>query len=62
MYTVEEVRKPSGKRAAIVRRNHKLVGAASVPFIKWMHEHVPATQLTPEQAALVDWFVKQKVH
>jgi hypothetical protein len=62
MYTVEEVKKMSGKDAAIVRRNHKLVGAASLPFIKWMHEHVPPTQLTPEQAALVDWFKKNKIH
>jgi hypothetical protein len=62
MYTVEEVRRPSGKSAAIVRRNQKLVGAASVPFIKWMHDHVPSSQLTPEQVALVDWFEKYKVH
>ena len=62
MYTVEEIRKSSGKNAALVRLNHKLVGAASVPFIKWMHEHVPPSQLTPEQAVLVDWFAKNKVH
>ena len=62
MYTVEEIRKPSGKSAAIVRRNQRLVGAASVPFIKWMHDHVPSNQLTPEQVALVDWFEKHKVH
>ncbi len=62
MYTVEEIRRPSGKSAAIVRRNQKLVGAASVPFIRWMHEFVPARQLSPEQVALVDWFEKNKLH
>ena len=62
MFTVEEIQKTSGKSAAIVRRNHKLVGAASVPFIRWMHDCVPNSQLLPEQVALVDWFEKYKVH
>ena len=62
MYAVEEIRKSSGKSAVIVRRNDKLVGAASVPFVRWMHEHVPASQLSPEQVALVSWFEKNKVH
>ncbi len=62
MYAVEEIRKSSGKSAVIVRRNDKLVGAASVPFVRWMHEHVPASQLSPEQVALVSWFEKHKVH
>jgi len=61
MFTVEEIRKTTGKSAAIVRRDHKLVGAASVPFIRWMHEYVPSSQLSPEQVALVDWFAKYKV-
>lgn len=62
MYAVEEIRKTSGKSAVIVRRNDRLVGAASVPFIQWMHEHVPSSQLAPEQAAMVSWFEKHKVH
>lgn len=62
MYTVEEIRKPSGKGAVVVKRNHKLVGAASLPFVRWLHEHVPARQLSPEQAALVAWFEKHKQH
>lgn len=62
MYTVEEVQRTSGKGAVIVRRNQKLVGAASVPFIRWMHENVPASQLSPEQVALVDWFQKNRIH
>jgi len=62
MYTVEEIRKPSGKGAVVVKRNHKLVGAASLPFVRWMHEHVPPRQLSPEQAALVAWFEKHKSH
>jgi hypothetical protein len=62
MYTVEEVRKPTGRSAVVVRRNQKLVGAASVPFVKWMHDCVPSSQLTPEQVALVDWFGKHKIH
>ena len=62
MYAVEEIKKPSGKGAIIVKRNHKLVGAASMPFIRWMHEHVPANQLSPEQIAMVKWFEQNKVH
>lgn len=62
MYTVEEIRKSSGRKAAVVRRNQKLVGAASVPFIRWMHDCVPPRQLSPEQAALVDWFRKNRQH
>ena len=62
MYTVEEINRTSGRSAAIVRRNQKLVGAASVPFIRWMHEFVPTRQLSPEQAALVDWFEKNRQH
>jgi hypothetical protein len=62
MYAIEEIRKTSGKSAVIVKRNHKLVGAASMPFIRWMHEHVPASQLSPEQVAMVDWFQKHKEH
>ncbi len=62
MYAVEEIQKTSGKNAVVVRRNERLVGAASVPFIRWMHEHVPASQLSPEQIAMVDWFQKHKVH
>ncbi|HEY5647091.1 MAG TPA: hypothetical protein VIS76_14160 [Pseudomonadales bacterium] len=62
MYTVEEIRKPSGKGAVVVKRNHKLVGAASLPFVRWLCEHVPARQLLPEQAALVAWFEKHKQH
>lgn len=62
MYTVEEIRKPSGKGAVIVKRNHKLVGAASIPFVRWMRDHVPARQLSPEQVALVAWFDKHKSH
>ena len=44
------------------RRASKLVGAASVPFVRWMHEHVPASQLSPEQVAMVNWFQKNKMH
>ena len=62
MYAVEEIKKPSGKIAIIVKRNQKLVGAASMPFIRWMHEHVPSSQLTPEQIAMVKWFEQHKVH
>ena len=62
MYTVEEVRKTTGKSAVIVRRNQKLVGAASLGFIQWMHDYVPNSQLSPEQSALVDWFEKHKLH
>jgi len=62
MYAVEEIKKTTGKTAVVVRRNHKMVGAASMPFIRWMHEHVPASQLSPEQVAMVDWFQKHKVH
>jgi hypothetical protein len=62
MYAVEEIKKTTGKSAVVVKRNHKLVGAASMPFIRWMHEHVPANQLSPEQVAMVDWFQKHKVH
>ncbi|MGD8417094.1 MAG: hypothetical protein PVH91_08565 [Pseudomonadales bacterium] len=62
MYTVEEIKKPTGRDAVVVRRNHRMVGAASVPFIRWMHAHVPAKQLSPEQVALVSWFEKHKQH
>jgi hypothetical protein len=62
MYAVEEIKKPSGKSAIIVKRNHRLVGAASMPFIRWMHEHVPSNQLSPEQVAMVKWFEQNKVH
>jgi hypothetical protein len=62
MYAVEEIKKPTGKSAIIVKRNQRLVGAASMPFIRWMHEHVPSSQLSPEQAAMVKWFEQNKVH
>lgn len=62
MYAVEEIQKTSGKNAVVVRHNHRLVGAASVPFIQWMRDHVPTSQLAPEQIALVDWLEKHKVH
>ena len=62
MYAVEEIKKTSGKSAVIVKHNHKLVGAASVPFVRWMHEHVPARQLSPEQVAMVNWFQKNRTH
>jgi len=62
MYTVEEIQKTSGKNAVLVRRNQRLVGAASIPFVRWMHDHVPGKQLLPEQVALVAWFEKHKVH
>ena len=62
MYAVEEVKRPSGKSAIVVKRNHKLVGAASMPFIRWMYEHVPARQLSPEQVAMVKWFEQHSVH
>ena len=62
MYAVEEIIRPSGKNAIVVKRNHKLVGAASMPFIRWMHEHVPSSQLSPEQVAMVKWFEQNKVH
>lgn len=62
MYAVEEIQKSSGKNAVVVRRNQRLVGAASVPFVRWMHDHVPASQLSPEQVALVNWFEQHKQH
>ncbi len=62
MYAVEEIKKTSGKSAVVVKRNQKLVGAASVPFIRWMHKYVPTSQLSPEQVAMVNWFEKNRVH
>lgn len=62
MYTVEIIEKARGNDAVLVRRNRRLVGAASLPFVEWMHANVPSSQLAPEQAALVAWFEKHKVH
>ncbi len=62
MYTVEVIEKARGKEAVLVRRNRRLVGAASMPFVQWMHANVPLSQLAPEQAALVAWFEKHQVH
>ena len=56
MFKVEAVNKKMGKNTAVVTRNSKFVGAASMPFIEWMQRNVPAHQLSPEQLALVQWY------
>ena len=56
MLKVEAADKRMGKNAAVVTRNNKFVGAASMPFIEWMQRNVPTHQLSPEQIALVKWY------
>ena len=62
MFEVEPVQRNSGREAVLVRRKNRLVGAASVTFVQWMHRHVPTRQLSPEQVALVEWFEEHEVH
>ncbi|MFV2089836.1 MAG: hypothetical protein ACC642_04205 [Pseudomonadales bacterium] len=62
MFEVVEVPKKSGREAVLVRRKNRLVGAASVTFVQWMHRHVPTKQLSPEQVALVEWFEQHQIH
>ena len=59
MYEVVEIPRQSGRPAVMVRRSNRLVGAASVSFVQWMHKYVPTNQLAPEQIALVEWFEKK---
>ena len=50
----------SGKEVAIVLRHDRLVGAASLTFIEWLHRRVPVHQLSPEQVALVQWYEEHR--
>lgn len=55
MFRVELAGRKLGRDVANVYRDNRLVGAASVPFIKWMAQKVPPRQLSPEQRALTQW-------
>ena len=62
MLKVQAAGKKSGKEVATVTRNDRLVGAASLPFIEWLHRCVPDHQLSPEQTALVQWYLERRAH
>jgi hypothetical protein len=46
----------AGRETVTVKHDGRLVGSASVDYIKWMSDRVPKCQLRSEQKALVDWY------
>ena len=44
------------EEVAVVLDGDRIVGAATLPFIEWMHRRVPKHQLSPDQIALVEWY------
>ncbi|MFP6815873.1 MAG: hypothetical protein VB949_09445 [Pseudomonadales bacterium] len=46
----------------MVLQRDRLVGAASLAFIEWLHRRVPEHQLSPEQVALVEWYQEHRMH
>ena len=59
MYQIEKSEYRAGRETIIAIRQGKRVGSASVNFVKWMHDFAPRSQLSPEQAAMVEWYGKQ---
>jgi len=57
MFTVQ---KRSGREIVSRSEHGRFAGGASLEFVRWMHGHVPRHQLSPEQAALVEWFDEYK--
>lgn len=47
---------------AIVLDGDRIVGAATLPFIQWLHQRVPEHQLSPEQLALVQWYQEHRAN
>ena len=56
MYKVEQVEIRAGRETIVVTRQGRRIGSASLRFVQWMHEYVPKNQLSPEQAAMVNWY------
>ncbi len=62
MYTVEQAETRAGRETAVVKQGYRRIGSASLDFIKWMSENVPAKQLREEQKALVKWYGQREDH
>jgi hypothetical protein len=62
MLKVQAAGMRSGKEVAVVLQRDRLVGAASLTFIEWLHRRVPEHQLSPEQVALVEWYQEHRTH
>ncbi len=60
MYMVQRSASRAGRETVTVKHDGRLVGSASVDYIKWMRDRVPKCQLRSEQKALVDWYIDQE--
>jgi hypothetical protein len=60
MLKIQTAVKSSGKEMVKVLRNDRVVGAASLPFLNWLHKCVPEHQLSPEQIAMVTWYQENR--
>ena len=57
MYQVQRAGRHAGREVVVVRQDGRLVSGASIDFVTWMRDRVPAGQLRPEQLALVKWWI-----
>lgn len=56
MFKVIEATDKGGRSIAVVRRDGRIVASASFQLIEWMGAKDPDHQLSPTQAALVEWY------
>lgn len=61
MLKVTESTDSGGRPIVIVRRDGRVVASASVRLVEWMHASVPDHQLSPTQAALVQWYATKRL-
>ena len=50
------------EEVVIVLDGDRIVGAATLTFIEWMHRRVPEHLLSPDQIALVEWYREHRAN